>query len=329
MAYTNPLSDIASKAVGAASSSQTYAPIAENWYQSFPYAFKATSANGSEKLFYLPLNPSNINITTHFATNVISTIGGTVEEHAPQRYFDINIQGTTGIAPQHVAAVDATGGIGGVLAKVLTAAGQSANPGRQAYTPEFNLSSQTGGFFAKTTGQLDQALNRARDILQGARKHESGFSSANSGYMAFHNFYRFLLENKSALATGSSGGSIGGAIKALDSFSKGAGSLAAKIGGKQAKPLRFISYKDNQEYTCAIMRFQLERSADNPMLYNYSIVLRAYGLTSPGDKADARNTLADLGLAGKQGFLANFKGKVRSAKAGVSAAKGAFNSFGG
>jgi hypothetical protein len=330
MALNPALSSLASKAVGALSSSQTYAPIAENWYQSLPYAFIATLANGSKKIFYMPLNPSNIQITTQFATNIIATIGGTVEEHAPQRYFDISIAGTTGIAPKHVNAIDGGGLAAKVFSKIAAAAGQTSATGRQAYTPEASIGQFTGGFFAKTTGALDNALNAARDILAGARKQESGFSAANSGYMAFHNFYRFLLEGKAALASGSSGGGIAGAASALGAFSAGAGSLAGAVGGSKAAPLKFISYKDNQEYTCAILKFELSRSAENPMLYNYSILLRAYGLKSVGDKPPAANDrLASLGLGGGESILSSIKGKVGAAKRGISAIGGLRRGAGG
>ncbi len=321
MPLTPALKAAASKAVGALSAdSNTYAPIAENWYKSLPYAFLATDAAGNKRIFYLPLNPSNISVVTHFATNVIATVGGTVEEHAPQRYFDISISGTTGIAPQNVSE-QAAGGVSRAFAVVKAVTGIGANStGRQAYTPEPSLGQYTGGFFAKTVGALDNAINAARDLLAGSRKHEAGFSSAVSGYMAFHNFYRFLLESKRNLQQGE-GGSIAG--KAGQILSKATGGLSDKFGATgKLQPLKFISYKDNQEYSCAITRFELTRSADNPMLYNYSIQLRAYKLTSVGDGGAgpaAVDRLAAIGLGGKPTLLSVIKGKANTAKRGISA----------
>jgi hypothetical protein len=259
-----------------------------------------------KSIFNLPLNPSNINITTHFATNIISTMGGTVEEHAPQSYFDISISGTTVVAPRYSAE------------QTVGAPVQQATQGRSAYTADFSVGSLTGGFFAKTTGQLDSALNRARDILGGARKQESGVYPAASGYIAFHNFYKFLLQNKSHLAQG---GSSSGSIT-----SRVSGAL-----GKGIQPLQFLSYKDNQQYTCAILRFELTRSVDNPMLYNYSIQLRAYALSSIG--SDNQQSLGDnrlilLGLGDDSSLLSSFKNKVSGAKAGISAVSGAFKTLG-
>lgn len=264
-----------------------YNSIPENWFKALPYAFKTINSQGEETLFYLPLNPSNLNIATHMATNVIATIGGTVEEHAPQRYFDISIQGTTGIAPTNSNSTS----------EIVSQADEKTLS-RSSYTPELNISDKTGGFFAKTTGKLDQALNQARSTFAGERNHESGINISNSGYAAFHNFYRFLLDSKKA---------------------------AQENKGDVQKFLKFISYKDNQEYTCAITRFQLERSADNPMLYNYSIMLKAYSLQNiTNDKSIKSNDI----LKGKF-TLSDFKNKVRSAKSSISALRGAFGSFGG
>ena len=279
-----------------------YDPQVENWYKSLPYAFVATDSKGVKKIFNLPLNPSNINVTTHFATNVIATMGGTVEEHAPQRYFDISIQGTTGIAPMY-------------FEEARTGPGpNTAINTRASYTPEFSLSNLTGGFFAKTAGKLDNALNKARDILGGSRKHESGIATSATGYAAFHNFYKFLLNSKSELSGGES------PIPGISSLIK-----------SRTQPLKFLSYKDNQEYTCAILRFELTRSADNPMLYNYNIQLRAYGLNNIGFESfqpigDTRNQL--LGLSGDTSTLSKFKNKISGAKAGIAAVSGAFKSFG-
>lgn len=312
MPFNKELLDSATKQLGQlqtsignsiASRKKFYEPVVENWYKSLPYAFIATDSTGTKKVFNLPLNPSNINITTHFATNVIATIGGTVEEHAPQRYFDIAIQGTTGIAPQYFEEARTGPGL------------DTSISGRSSYTPEFSLSNLTGGFFAKTTGKLDNALNRARDIIGGSRKHESGVAISATGYAAFHNFYKFLLNSKFELSGGDS------------SSIPGIGSLIKS----RAQPLRFLSYKDNQEYTCAILRFELTRSADNPMLYNYNIQLRAYALNNIGFESfqpigDARNQL--LGLSGDTSTLSKFKNKISGAKAGIAAVSGAFKSFG-
>src|SRR4051812_8540541 len=83
-----------------------YSPVLTNWFTAKPYGFRFTPKEGQVKVMYLPIGPSNLTITTHFATSITPTIYGTVEEHSPVRYFDIAIEGTTGMAPKFVNPMD-------------------------------------------------------------------------------------------------------------------------------------------------------------------------------------------------------------------------------
>lgn len=283
-----------------------YTPIASNWYKSLPYAFKAQISE-TIKVFYLPINPQNLTITTYYATNVISTLYGTVEEHSEQRYFDIVIQGTTGFAPQYVAASTST---------------PESFSGRENYST-FSLASIAGGFFSKTLGKLDNALNQAKDLKNiwdsdGANGFEPGVYFDNSGYTAFHNLYKFLLEYKKSAAAGKT---------------TSASSMGTASGNNSL--LYFVNYKDNNQYSCAVQTFTLERSAENPMLYNYVIRLRAYNLTGivgsdqmmPSESAIS-NRIKDLGLDGGPSIFAKLKNTVTKSKGLANSVTGAFSTLG-
>ena len=179
-----------------------YSPIGGNWYKSFPYSFKAV-IDGVQHVVNLPIAPQNLSIVTHYATNTIATLYGTVEEHSEQRYFDIAISGTTGFAPKYVTSEDA----------VLGAHGKGR---RLSYVSGSVFSNLAGGFFASTLGKLDQAANKASDAYYAAmgkaRPFQPGVFFDSSGYAAFHNLYRFFLEYKRSAASGNSttdGGSTG------------------------------------------------------------------------------------------------------------------------
>jgi hypothetical protein len=77
-----------------------------NWYQALPYGFKNVRRDGSVRIMFLPISPSNIQVVTHYATNIVPTLYGTVEEHSEQRYFDITISGTTGFSPRYPHMLD-------------------------------------------------------------------------------------------------------------------------------------------------------------------------------------------------------------------------------
>lgn len=230
-----------------------------NWYKQKPYAFEF----GEEKhTFYLPISPSNINITTHFATNVISTMYGTVEEHSEQRYFDITITGTTGMSPRFYKEINSMVG------------DETKTVGRAGAPVKSRVSGRLGGFLRRTQDLVQNTLNQVNDVIGDQPEPSTGVDLKRTGYAAFHAFYKFLLAHKQ-FATSAAGS------------------------GEQ-KTLKFINYKDNNMYDVAIQQFQLVRDSANPMLYNYNIVMRAYNLRTAGDSIsgiqEIQSRAAELGL---------------------------------
>jgi hypothetical protein len=258
----------------------------EGWYKSWPYAFKAKIGEQYD-IFYLPISPQNINITTHFATNIIATLYSTVEEHSEVRYYDITIQGTTGFVPNYVYSKP--------LNRSVSVSSKNGNTRGSYGSGEIVDSGVAGGFFRKTLNAVNSLANTAADILS-SKKQEAGVFTDNNGYLAFHNFYRFLLKNKQTAAAGKA---------------------------NNEEVLTFLNYKDNNQYSCAVQRFVLERSAENPMLYNYSIVVRAYNLKtidSTFSSSDLVDRYEAMGLKdkNKKSLAATIKGKVGLAKKGIN-----------
>lgn len=275
--------------------------VIENWYKQLPYCFRHTDRKGIIEEFYLPLSPSNISIVTHFATNVISTMYGTVEEHSEQRYYDITIAGTTGMSPRYYD----------VKSKNLLRSdpASDAKTGKAHGRSGFQVKSllNTHGFAQRSMELIQNTLNSATDLLGGANKGKTGIDLKKTGYIAFHNLYRFLLAYKKD-ASGQNG-------------------TGFRYNGH---PLQFVNYKDNNEYDVSIQGFQLTRDASDPMLYNYNISLRAYNLrNADGDKQslDIEARANDLGLSGLEpSIFATMSNKARQAKnavySAVAAAKG-------
>lgn len=280
----------------------TYSLESQNWYSAKPYGFKASLRDNRTVVMFLPISPSNLTISTNFATNLIPTLYGTVEEHSEVRYFDITIEGTTGMAPRFVAPY-----IGGKDMEPGNAYSTVRKSGRSAF--EIANSLNAGGFFAKTLGLANQIKNKAADLLDGGVKPKTGINAENSGYVAFHNLYRFLLQYKKD---------------------------ASGTGGSQTPferhPLTFFNYKDNNQYDVVVRGFTMRRSADNPMLYNYSIQLRGYNLRSVSDKVDEDLTkrLQDLGLNGvdSSSILGDIKSISSKAKGIIGSAVGGISVLG-
>jgi hypothetical protein len=259
--------------------------VLENWYKQLPYGFKFR-----DMIFYLPISPSNLNITTHFATNMISTMYGTVEEHSEQRYYDITISGTTGMSPRYYESTKTQ-----LTDKIV---GRAMNPVKS------RIAGIAGGFMKRTQSLIENTVQQASDLV-GEPAPSSGIDLRRTGYAAFHNFYKFLLLHKK-VATGQ-----------------------VKI-GSGSKNLIFLNYKDNNQYNVVIQTFQLTRDASNPMLYNYNISMRGYNLIAADTEnigLDVANRLNNLGLNGIHTSLATqLANKARKAKnaaySAIAAAKG-------
>lgn len=264
------------------------------WYRSLPYGFEAWTEKGVKR-FYLPINPQNITIVTHFATNIIATMDSTVEEHSNQRYFDITIQGHTGFAPRYSGSFQ--GGIGVI----------NQNAGRSSYGSEnFMISVKS-----LTRGLIDNKIDEVGRVFKSIggtvspflpkedKKLDSGVIDTSSGYVAFHNLYKFFLSYKKNTANRS------------DIF------VATE------SPLMFLNYKDGNKYSCAINRFTLERSSDNPMLYNYAIQLRAYDIRPIGQtKEQIEKLYAKYGLGkGSSTLTKDIKKSMGSVRSSIAGAK--------
>lgn len=302
-----------------------YTTIGGNWFVAQPYGFRITFSDNKSFVCFLPISPSNLTITTHFATNMIPTLYGTVEEHSDVRYFDINIEGTTGIAPKYVGVFK---GSGDDDTDAIKGAAQSLDFGRQSFSISKTI--PLGGFFSKTLGALSAIKNNALDVIDGSNKpNETGVKESQTGYMAFHTLYKMLLRYKkdvSGVPVSSGGSSIAGAIS----------SFAASIGVKKERkvhPIVFFNYKDGNQYNVVIRNFTMRRSAENPMLYYYSISMRGYALSGLKGTVDIDNQaqrLKELGLDGVDGssLLGDIKNRANAAKGVLGAAVGGINVLG-
>lgn len=289
-------------------SNADYKPVLSNWFTSKPYGFRFLPKVGEETVMFLPIGPSNLTITTHFATTIVPTIYGTVEEHSPVRYFDIVIEGTTGMGPKYTVPMSPS------ETANLNSGTQQA--GRSSFSVHTSLSTAAAGFFAKTLRVVDKVVSGISD--QVGRSAKSGLLLDQTGYAAFHNLYRFFLKYKKDVAgANTSDGSIDTTLR----------------DEHRGHPLVFFNYKDNNEYNVVVKSFVLRRDKENPMLYMYSIALRGYNLKEIGasDKLDSnKDMLTSLGLDGIKGsvFLAEAKRRALGARDILNSVANGINQLG-
>ncbi len=317
---TGPAADF----VNADLDARFYETKSENWYKALPYGFKWVNSDGASFYFLLPINPSNLHVDTHFATNVTTSLYGVIEEHSEQRFFDIAIEGTTGIAPRYT----------GMIADQAVAANTKAikSDGRMSMSDTSDGgraqlgANIAGGLFSRTVATVNTALNKAQGVLGSITGNKdmnrTGVFLDQTGYIAFHRLFKFFLSYKADLA-------------GIDPYNPDAEFVERERTGaaKSAHPLVFFNYKDNCQYDCSIVSFKLKRNNEKPMLYDYSIILRAYNIRS----CEARDESGDLDRVKALGLdktpssatFGDLKGTVEGVKRFAGSVLGGFNPIGG
>lgn len=217
------------------------------WYRSFPYMFGFTKIgeNSSSTIYaHLPINPQNLQISTLFSTNIINSLYGVIEEHSEQRWYDIQISGTTGIAPKYqVSESDKTS------FEIIT-----TTKTRASYSDV--ESSFVSGLTEDLLGNLGEIINKIamyKEMLSSNPQIQSGLKDEFSGYKAFHDLYRFFLMYKEEVSKNNNKDIL-------------------------IHPLRFYNYKDNVCYDVIPINFSMQKSAESPMLYYYQISLKGYNM---------------------------------------------------
>lgn len=278
------------------------------WYQALPYRFLLTKNNGSKISVNLPISPSNLQINTRMATSLIPTLYGIIEDHSSVRFYDIVIQGTTGMAPQYSGFRTAD-----VIDKTTV--------GRESFKASDNQINLQG-FLPEVTNMVKQAKKIYEEVAGKQVQQKSAVSIYGTGYYAFHQLYSFFLMYKDECVNGLSQVAAPAGKQSIADKVTGAaiGAVASAAGKSKNKteapspvrkehPLTFFNYKDNQKYSVVPMGFTLTRNAENPMLYNYSIKLVAFNLQSANSSGaeelkgfnDAFK--AQMGLNGLEGSL--------------------------
>lgn len=306
---------------GAAFNGEFYTVNKNNWYKAMPFRFVYTNPQQPQEVLSvnLPISPSNLQVSTRMASSVTPSLYGIIEQHSPVRLYDITIQGVTGIAPQY-AGIDFTGGQ------------KSPTGGRAAHDGSASIS--LGGFLPEVTNMVKQA-KKIFDTVAGTNtpQDKGGIALDQTGYYAFHQLYKFFLKYKSGVSAGTilpagspakkASSDFGAAIEkfgnAVEALSKNNAAPPKPAG----HPLQFLNYKDGVQYDVVPVGFTMNRSASDPMMYEYTIRLIAFNLRSSSavsKEADFEAAMKkQLGLDGLGGSVfANMSNRTGAAATALS-----------
>lgn len=260
----------------------------EDWAKCFAYQFKVVRTGGKSYYYTLAIPPQSYQVKPIIPSRVTATIGGVVEENSEVKFWIINMAGTTGIGVSRAEGdeklrkqvagkfrdtISTTGLLSGTFANVdriinkavgvLDAAGNIIKAaGDVASNPGLNsVSSLTGEVVGAVNNALLPALPYSSSSVNGVT---NGFTEAEELQKFFYIYQRLKSENPSDYS------------------------------------LYFINYKTNQQWRVIVKDFSLQKSAQNPMLYKYNIVLQGWDvLPSSQDPADRQ----EFDRFGKNGDL--------------------------
>jgi hypothetical protein len=232
------------------------------WHQVYAYQFIVQVDDNKEKIIYtLPIPPQSLVTRMIPASQVTPTIGGMVEETSTNVLWMINMQGTTGIgvsrgdggrakmASQFRDKITTTGMLSGALAGVNQIIGKVAG-----------VADKLMESFSKDPAEIAKGLVGAVNtaLLPPLPYSGSGVNQNSNGFSEMQEFHRFLY-----------------------TYSK----LKEKNPSKYK--LLFRNYKTNQEWQVMLQDFQIQKSAQSPMLERYTIGLKCWNLKGIDNKGMA------------------------------------------
>lgn len=262
-----------------------------NWYKSIPYALRIVEIAGQGGQY------------------------GPVQDKSMRFFFPVNPESITINTPYAVVVTPTVGGVvqehsGAVFYNISIS-------GTTGVIPEIDYSTGVpraadselrpladGGSFINPNvaggfGQnIINTVNSAVSAITGtSSKMVEASSYRKSGYTAYHVLYKFIW---------------------LYNFAKANG---AKY------QLRFINYKDNNQYDCVVTNFNLSRDKSRPHLYQYSIQLKAWKLSAADQQPNfsLADRLKNLGLDEKPSVKALAFRTINNSKTVLNGAAGLLN----
>lgn len=199
--------------------------------------------------FVLPIPPQDLNISMPFANVLQPTLGGIVEQTSGAPFREIVLSGVTGVN----------------IIKNSAHSNSVIN----------DIALYGGSVLGSTLNQTENFLFNARNIV--------GSQSKVDGRGILNNPYGTSPTDETSVYFKSTGFYQ---IEALKSFLEKYAELkkfGRNLDGFHSKNLRlvFANYKDGSFYAVSGVNFIIRRSANDPLMYNYTITLRAFRRVSP------------------------------------------------
>lgn len=245
-------------------------PDGELWNKAFPYQLVVLKVGASAGLgtptlglnlsgptsqmyhvhngliFTLPVNPESMNISMPFAISTAATLGGVVEQHGGAPFRQIQFSGTLGVVVNKPSASGLQNGALGWL----TGTGGIAGGTVQAVGQVLKSASSLGLGEKYTANQF--AVREPLGTL-GLDLSGEGTSWTDTGYYQF---------------------------RALQHFLESYAEAKKQSGGRDLRLALFI-WKEEAAYLVTPQAFDVQRTAQSPFEYRYSLRLQAWRRIQP------------------------------------------------
>jgi hypothetical protein len=258
--------------------------VFSNWNQALTYYLRMgpdpsapanATANQVNDTYYFEVPPQSINVSSPFAISLVATNRGVLEEHNGVVFKTISVSGTTGVLPLRPTKLPGSAGGPG---------GSAINKVASALFPSV----------AGAIGNLAASITKTVAAVAGTAKSSTPLMMTKDDLAAFP-----VSPTDHFSGTGSSGNQTGslldhtGYAKAWDLhnfFMKYA--ELKKSADYATLRLFWGSPKDNVEYMCSPMQFDLKKDGSLPLAMRYDFVLKSWSSQKPGGFAIPTFTVA-------------------------------------
>ncbi len=249
------------------------------WSQYFPYQLLILTPNGNSKAsdfaapngvsykatpwrFTLPIGPTSLDLDMPVASEVRPTLTGITEQHGGAPFRMIQLSGTTGIVPSSLLPNLPDRNTAPTITSSIFAGSVSAAQ---------RVASSVGKFSG-------QQPNVNKLTLTKFNSDTDAIFERSTGYYQFH-LLRQFLEAYVALKTNAPA-----PTKNIDLGPPATPYTPLATDARNMR-LAFACWKDRAVYLCTLQNFRMSRSAANPMEYQYSLTLKAWGRVELGAAA--------------------------------------------
>ena len=217
--------------------------------------------------FTLPIPPQSLQISPVFPSKVTATAGGVSLENSPTKFWSINMSGTTGVAVDR-------GGDG--IASDASVNKDSERVKRTKMATDFRNTLQTTGLLSGAAGKINKFATKAGGVVDDLL--EGNIAGAlNTAVLPPIPYAKSSVDHRS------------NGFKEAQELQRFFYMYQALVSRNPKEySLLFTNFKTDQVWEIKTPELRLLQSADDPLLYKYSMNITGWNVRSVADRFGTR-----------------------------------------